>query len=537
MSTMKRKNSDSHSPRSSKSPRSLISPSAKRLSKRQKIDSSSQPKLDSFFFSVKGKSGGDVDKKSECTAALLSSSSSVETQFQMKNLYIRLVKNEVEIRMKEMANETKNGEKKRRSKVILKYDNGDDDGDDDDLVDDKENIPVVKKRLTVKMPFHFGAKSKKGRVKDRAKFLGGESEEKDETKKMPNGKGESGKGESGKGESVKGESGDGKTETSADGEQQLDENGNVKPKSTKNEDNSDSESDDSDDDDDDIVKRREKNLLDNQRMLKEMMASFDDKCLFKPASMRRTSLPSTKASREDMIERRKSLQKRRQSFAVVALQANRKSPPRTRSKGVDGEHAAGLKDEETSLRRRIDYNENLKVYFTEDDEDDREAEGVVKPEATRRRYSTKRSLPHVILPVEEVTASLLSKISTAVLEKVYDPINGTSCHQCRQKTKDTKTCCRAPDCFGVRGQFCGVCLKNRYGENAADALLDPDWKCPPCRGICNCSICRSRSGRCPTGILFQHAEALGYKSVHHFLAKKGEEGEVEEEGEDSEKKE
>ena len=78
---------------------------------------------------------------------------------------------------------------------------------------------------------------------------------------------------------------------------------------------------------------------------------------------------------------------------------------------------------------------------------------------------------------------------------------------------------------------------NRYGENAADALLDPDWKCPPCRGICNCSICRSRSGRCPTGILFQHAEALGYKSVHHFLAKKGEEGEVEEEGEDSEKKE
>ena len=352
MSTMKRKNSDSHSPRSSKSPRSLISPSAKRISKRRKIDSSSQPKLESFSFSVKGKSGGDVEEKAEGTAAVLSSSS-VEDQFQMKNLYIRLVKNEVEIRMKEMANETKNGAKEGRSKVILKYDNGDDDDyddDDDDYVDDKENIPVIKKRLTVKMPFHFGAKSKNGRVNDRAKFLEGESEEEDETK-MPDGKGES----------AKGESGDGKTETSADGEQQLDENGNVKPKSAKNEDNSDSESDDSDDDDDDIVKRREKNLLDNQRMLKEMMASFDDKCLFKPASMRRTSLPSTKASREDMIERRKSLQKRRQSFAVVALQANRKSPPRTRSKGVDGEHAAGLKDEETSLRRRIDYNENLKV--------------------------------------------------------------------------------------------------------------------------------------------------------------------------------
>lgn len=44
---------------------------------------------------------------------------------------------------------------------------------------------------------------------------------------------------------------------------------------------------------------------------------------------------------------------------------------------------------------------------------------------------------------------------------------------CRQKTMDTKTVCRSGDCSGVRGLFCGPCLKNRYGEEVKEALLDP----------------------------------------------------------------
>jgi hypothetical protein len=43
----------------------------------------------------------------------------------------------------------------------------------------------------------------------------------------------------------------------------------------------------------------------------------------------------------------------------------------------------------------------------------------------------------------------------------------------RQKTLDTKTMCRSGNCVGVRGQFCGPCLKNRYGESAEEALKDP----------------------------------------------------------------
>lgn len=55
----------------------------------------------------------------------------------------------------------------------------------------------------------------------------------------------------------------------------------------------------------------------------------------------------------------------------------------------------------------------------------------------------------------------------------HNPFQGSTCHQCRQKTTDTKTNCRNPDCVGVRGQFCGPCLRNRYGEEVRTALLDP----------------------------------------------------------------
>lgn len=106
----------------------------------------------------------------------------------------------------------------------------------------------------------------------------------------------------------------------------------------------------------------------------------------------------------------------------------------------------------------------------------------------KRSVLKKSTVPFVA--VEDITNTYLENIAMRVVDKTYSSQIGTSCHQCRQKTLDSKTYCRSPDCIGVRGQFCGVCLKNRYGENAKDALLDPEWKCPPCRGVCHCSICR-----------------------------------------------
>jgi len=70
---------------------------------------------------------------------------------------------------------------------------------------------------------------------------------------------------------------------------------------------------------------------------------------------------------------------------------------------------------------------------------------------------------------------------------------------------------------GVRGQFCGRCLEIRYGEDCKEALLNPTWSCPPCRGFCNCSICRNRNGKGATGILIQLAQSKGYENVAAYL--------------------
>ena len=59
----------------------------------------------------------------------------------------------------------------------------------------------------------------------------------------------------------------------------------------------------------------------------------------------------------------------------------------------------------------------------------------------KRRMSSKAT-PHVIIPVEKVTPAMLAKVKTEFFGKKYDSAGGTSCHQCRQKTADTKTCCR-----------------------------------------------------------------------------------------------
>ncbi|WOH10053.1 hypothetical protein DCAR_0729514 [Daucus carota subsp. sativus] len=100
-------------------------------------------------------------------------------------------------------------------------------------------------------------------------------------------------------------------------------------------------------------------------------------------------------------------------------------------------------------------------------------------------------------------------------KRVYDPIEGRSCHQCRQKTLGYRTECS--QCCRVQGQFCGDCLYMRYGENVLEALENPEWVCPVCRGICNCSLCRNAKGLPPTGFLYRKISKMGFKSVAHYL--------------------
>ena len=65
--------------------------------------------------------------------------------------------------------------------------------------------------------------------------------------------------------------------------------------------------------------------------------------------------------------------------------------------------------------------------------------------------------------------------------------------------------------------FCGTCLQNRYGQDARVALKDPNWSCPPCLKVCNCSLCRARTGKRSIPDATQHAKEKGFQSVHHYL--------------------
>ncbi|KAE9606751.1 hypothetical protein Lal_00026224 [Lupinus albus] len=100
-------------------------------------------------------------------------------------------------------------------------------------------------------------------------------------------------------------------------------------------------------------------------------------------------------------------------------------------------------------------------------------------------------------------------------KRIYDSFQGKTCHQCRQKTLGYRT--RCSQCNMVQGQFCGDCLYMRYGEHVIEALENPTWLCPVCRGICNCSLCRQAKGWAPTGALYKKISRLGYKSVAHYL--------------------
>ncbi|KAJ3343222.1 hypothetical protein HDU93_009206 [Gonapodya sp. JEL0774] len=94
--------------------------------------------------------------------------------------------------------------------------------------------------------------------------------------------------------------------------------------------------------------------------------------------------------------------------------------------------------------------------------------------------------------------------------RVYDSVNGESCHQCRQKTMDPKIKCTNKIVHTYADgttvtSMCTLmldeqCLKGRYGQTIADAIATGDWHCPKCQGI-----------------LKHTALAAGYSSVADYL--------------------
>ncbi|PNI86452.1 CDCA7 isoform 4 [Pan troglodytes] len=260
----------------------------------------------------------------------------------------------------------------------------------------------------------------------------------------------------------------------------------------------DSNSDSEDESGMNFLEKRALNIKQNKAMLAKLMSELESF----PGSFRgRHPLPGSDSQ---------SRRPRRRTFPGVASRRNpeRRARPLTRSRSriLGSLDALPMEEEEEEdkymlVRKR----KTMDGYMNEDD----------LPRSRRSRSSV--TLPHIIRPVEEITEEELENVCSNSREKIYNRSLGSTCHQCRQKTIDTKTNCRNPDCWGVRGQFCGPCLRNRYGEEVRDALLDPNWHCPPCRGICNCSFCRQRDGRCATGVLVYLAKYHGFGNVHAYL--------------------
>ncbi|KAI3500113.1 hypothetical protein L1887_35929 [Cichorium endivia] len=106
--------------------------------------------------------------------------------------------------------------------------------------------------------------------------------------------------------------------------------------------------------------------------------------------------------------------------------------------------------------------------------------------------------------------------------RIYDSENGTTCHQCRQKTYAVYASCKNnAKTKPCPLKYCNTCLLNRYGEKVEEVVLLDEWSCPKCRDACNCSICRKKRGHEPTGQLSQMAKAGGFSSVSKMLEVKG----------------
>ncbi|XP_026231428.1 cell division cycle-associated protein 7a [Anabas testudineus] len=240
-----------------------------------------------------------------------------------------------------------------------------------------------------------------------------------------------------------------------------------------------------------FMSKRALNIKENKEMLAKLMAELNKVPGLFPSRMAMSAMP------------RQAPRRSIKSPGACRRNPERLSRPHTRSRTlVDGPPSPTPEDEpedKFSLVRKSRYYEEV-------DEPHR-----------RRSFNGTKAIPHVVRPVEDITEAELQNICHNVREKVYNSSTGSTCHQCRQKTTDTKTNCRNPECVGVRGQFCGPCLRNRYGEEVQDALLNPEWQCPPCRGICNCSFCRAREGRCATGVLVYLAKYHGFDNVHAYL--------------------
>ncbi|KAM7384151.1 hypothetical protein PAMA_011478 [Pampus argenteus] len=241
------------------------------------------------------------------------------------------------------------------------------------------------------------------------------------------------------------------------------------------------------------LRKRDKNIQENKAMLAKLFADL--------STMADLTLPTTPQKKKRTADKATP---RKRKFEPE-MGSERRNPSR---KARPPENFA-VEEKIQPLTHRSPRTVDVRRLVEVDEEHNGEKRKNRKSQSRRSQYEVKS--------VDEITKEDLDNIAFRSKDKIWDKVNGSSCHQCRQKTLDTKTVCRSGFCVGGKGQFCGPCLKNRYGEDVRTVLLDPTWSCPICRDMCNCSLCRKKEGRCATGILVGLARYNGHDNVHEYL--------------------
>ncbi|XP_074542905.1 cell division cycle-associated 7-like protein isoform X2 [Halichoeres trimaculatus] len=241
------------------------------------------------------------------------------------------------------------------------------------------------------------------------------------------------------------------------------------------------------------LRKRDKNIQENKAMLAKLFADLSTVADLTPP----TTPPKKRVSEKSTLRKRR-------------FESDPGSERRNPSRKARPPENFGVEEKKEPVtvraRRIVDVRKLMEVDEEQIDEGKK-----------RRKSSSPKRGKYVVRSVDDITEEDLENIAYRSKDKIWDKENGSSCHQCRQKTLDTKTVCRSGVCVGVKGQFCGPCLKNRYGEDVREVLLDPTWCCPICRQMCNCSLCRKKEGRCATGILVGLARYNGHDNVHEYL--------------------
>ncbi|MBZ3875862.1 Cell division cycle-associated 7-like protein [Sciurus carolinensis] len=223
---------------------------------------------------------------------------------------------------------------------------------------------------------------------------------------------------------------------------------------------------------------------------------------------------------EEKITPRRGRSRRSSIGLRVALQFPTKKLAKTSDKNSSSEllfSSSHLQDSKKNLGR----NKNCKqVKEMEDSASESEDESQESSDALLKRTmnirENKAMLAQLLAELNSVPDFFPVRTPTSASKK-KTVRRAFSEGQITRRTNPTRSA-RPPEKFALENfTISATKFAEEFYSFRRRKTTSGDWMCPPCRGICNCSYCRKRDGRCATGILIHLAKFYGYNNVKEYL--------------------